>query len=77
VRLELGDLFFSPRRYFAVVEISKISIAHGVVAPPEDAIVRRFNEQIAQADIQLTPWALEQAKRRAVEAGKSELNVKG
>lgn len=43
----------------------------------EDAIVRRFNEQIAQADIQLTPWALEQAKQRAVEAGKSELNVKG
>lgn len=43
----------------------------------EDAIVRRFNEQIAQADIQLTPWALEQAKQRAAEAGKSELNVKG
>lgn len=43
----------------------------------EDAIVRRFNEQIAQADIQLTPWALEQAKQRAAVAGKSDLNVKG
>lgn len=43
----------------------------------EDAIVRRFNEQIALADIKLSTPALELAKQHAFEAGKTELNVKG
>lgn len=43
----------------------------------EDAIVRRFNGQIAQADIKLTASALELAKLHASEAGQTDLNVKG
>lgn len=43
----------------------------------EDAIVRRFNERIAQADIKLTASALELTKQRASEAGQTELKVKG
>ena len=43
----------------------------------EDAVVRRFNERIAQADIKLTASALELAKQRASEAGQTELRVRG
>ncbi|MFK0300301.1 hypothetical protein ACIQTU_13905 [Brevundimonas sp. NPDC090276] len=43
----------------------------------EDAIVRRFNDQVAHADIKLTASALELARQRASEAGRTELNVKG
>lgn len=43
----------------------------------EDAVVRRFNERIAQADIKLTASALELAKQRASEAGQTALRVRG
>lgn len=43
----------------------------------EGTIVRRFNEQIAHVDIELSTSALELAKQRTSEAGKTDFNVRG
>ena len=47
------------------------------VVAAADAIVRRFNEQIAHADIRLSASALELAKQHASEAGQTDLTVEG